>query len=234
VSEHAKLGVQEHFRVAPGKIRVTHEAAARTFQPIESRAVIDASLARLGITAGTRYIVYFGGLTPHKNVSLLIDVFAKMRQDVCHADVRLVLAGDYTRDVYYSAYAALQAQVEACCPGAAIFTGHVADCDAACLLNGALVCVLPSLDEGFGLPGIEAAACGAPLIATRNSAMPQWLGDAALYFEPTNASELRTLLDRVLRDKELRQYMHEQGIVRAGQLSWESAAQQVMNVFDEL
>ena len=128
----------------------------------------------------------------------------------------------------------LRAQVDALCPGAAIFVGHLDDADAACVLNGALACVLPSLDEGFGLPGIEAAACGTPLIATFQSAMPECLGDAALYIDPGSPAELRSALERVLQDEGLRHRMREKGIARAGLLTWESAAKRVMAVFDEL
>lgn len=234
VSEHAKTGVQQYFHIAPNKIRVTYEAAAPAFRLIDERAAIDAVLARIGIPTGTRYIVYFGGLTPHKNIGLLIDVFSALVQEPRFADVKLILIGDYKRDVYYSAYTALRAQVDTHCPGAALFSGYLDDGDAACVLNGAISCVLPSLDEGFGLPGIEAAACGTPLIATRNSAMPQCLGDAALYIDPTKPADLCLALKRVLQDDELRRQMRVKGMARSQQLTWKSAAERVMAMFDEL
>lgn len=232
VSEHAKQGVQKHFDIPAAKIRVTHEAAAAAFRPIGEPAVCHA-LAQIGLAHGERYLIYFGGLTPHKNVGLLVEAFAALRADPRFADVKLVLAGDYERDVYLSAYPALRSQVDACCRAAVLFTGHVADDTAACLLSGAQASVLPSLEEGFGLPGIEAAACGAPLIATRNSAMPEWLGDAALYVDPRDAAGLRGALERVLSDEPLRKRMSALGLERAGKLTWKAAAERVAAVFDE-
>lgn len=234
VSEHARQGVQEHFHLAPDKLRVTHEAAAAAFRPITDRHAIDAMLARVGLAPDARYVIYFGGLTPHKNVQMLVYVFADVIREPAFADVKLVLAGDFQRDVYLSAYSQLRAQVNVNCPMAVIFTGHVDDDEAALLLNGALVSVLPSLDEGFGLPGIEAAACGTPLIATRHSAMPAVLGDAALYIDPSGPTELRTALVRVLEDEALRHTMGERGLERVRQLTWESAARRVIDVFEEL
>jgi glycosyltransferase involved in cell wall biosynthesis len=233
VSEHAKRGVQSHFSISPEKIRVTHEAAASIFRHVSEPGAIAAALERSGIALGTRYIIYFGGLTPHKNVGMLVETFAALSADARFAGVKLILAGDYERDVYLSAYPALRAQVDDCCRDAVIFTGHVDDDTAACLLGGALASVLPSLEEGFGLPGIEAAACGAPLIATRNSAMPEWLGDAALYIDPNQPSELRSALERVLLDEPLRRRMSATGMERARQLTWRSAAERVAAVFDE-
>lgn len=232
VSEHARLGVQSHFGIPPAKIRVTHEAAAAAFRRMRESDVA-AALERTGIAPGSRYIIYFGGLTPHKNVGLLVDTFAALRADPRFDGVKLVLAGDYERDVYLTAYPALRAQVHACCRDTVIFTGHVDDDTAACLLSGALASVLPSLEEGFGLPGIEAAACGAPLIATRNSAMPEWLGEAALYIDPHQAPELQVALERVLLDEPLRKRMSALGMERARQLTWPAAAERVAAVFDE-
>jgi glycosyltransferase involved in cell wall biosynthesis len=233
VSEHAKRRVQDHFGIPSEKIRVTHEAAASAFRRVSEPGAVAAALQRIGVAPGTRYIIYFGGLTPHKNVALLVETFAALSADVRFAGVKLILAGDYERDVYLTAYPALRAQVNVSCRDAVIFTGYVDDDMAACLLSGTLASVLPSLEEGFGLPGIEAAACGAPLIATRNSAMPEWLGDAALYIDPHSSSELRSALERVLSDEPLRRRMSATGMERARQLTWQSAAERVATVFDE-
>ena len=232
VSEHAKQGVQKHFGIPAAKIRVTHEAAAAAFLPMTEAAVCRAR-TQFDLAPGERYLIYFGGLTPHKNVGMLVQAFARLRSNARFADVKLILAGDYARDVYLTAYPALRAQVDACCGDAVVFTGHVDDDTAACLLSGAQASVLPSLEEGFGLPGIEAAACGAPLIATRNSAMPEWLGDAALYVDPRDGAGLLGALERVLGDEPLRRRMSALGAERAGKLTWSSAAERVAAVFDE-
>jgi len=195
---------------------------------------VRAAFERAGIAPDTRVIMYFGGITPHKNVQMLVAVFAELIHDARFADVRLVVAGDYAREVFYSEFPKLRAQVESACGDGVIFTGYVDDNTAACLLNGARVCVLPSFDEGFGLPGIEAAACGTPVIATRSSALPEWLGDAAIYIDPANPVELRAALECILQDAHLRRTMSEKGLERASRLTWDSAARRVAQVFEEL
>ena len=234
VSEHARRGVQAYFHLPRAKLCVTHEAPAAAFAPIADTAAVAAALGRYGLAPDTRFVMYFGGITPHKNLSMLVRVFAALVRESRLADVKLVIAGDYSRDVYLSAYPALRAEVDAICGESVIFTGHVDDQDAARLLNAAQVCVLPSLDEGFGLPGIEAAACGTPLIATVESAMPEWLGDAAVYIDPMRPEDLRQALERVLGDAELRSRMRTRGLERARQLTWPAAAQKVLNAFEAM
>ena len=101
------------------------------------------------------------------------------------------------------------------------------------LLNSAQVCVLPSLDEGFGLPGIEAAACGTPVIATRSSALPELLGEAAIYIDPTRPVELRAAIEHVLENESSRKMMSALGLERARRLTWDASAKRVLQVLEE-
>ncbi len=234
VSEHARRGIEKYFQLAPEKICVTSEAPAHAFRPIADRAAVRAALQRFRISPDARVVMYLGGITPHKNVSMLVSVFAELIRDETFADLKLLIVGDYAGEVFYSEFPALRAQVDGSCRDAVIFTGYVDDDTAAHLLNGVQVCVLPSLDEGFGLPGIEAAACGTPVIATRASALPELLGDAALYIDPTRPEELRAALERVLQDEALRSKMQQLGIENARKLTWEAAAERVLQVFGEL
>lgn len=234
VSEHSRRGIQEHFHLPRERICLTGEAAAAAFRPISDREAVEGALRKVGLGPDARVILYFGGLSPHKNIEMLVGVFAEMIRDARFADVKLLIAGDYAREVFYSAYPSLRAQVEATCGNTVTFTGHVDDETAALLMNGAQVCVLPSLDEGFGLPGIEAAACGTPLIATSSSAMPEVLGDAGIYIDPSRPEELRGALEQVLQDPALRASMCAKGMRRARSLTWEDAAGKLARVFEEL
>lgn len=234
VSEHARRGIQDYFHLPPEKIRVTHEAPAAAFHPITNRAKIHAAFERIGVAPAARVIMCLGGITPHKNVQMLVAVFADLIRDARFADMKLVVAGDYAREVFYSEFPQLRAQAKASCGDAVVFTGYVDDETAAQLLNGSCVCVLPSFDEGFGLPGIEAAACGTPLIATQSSAMPELLGDAAIYIDPTKPAELRAALECVLQDADRRRTMSDKSIERASKLTWDSAARRVEQMFEEL
>lgn len=234
VSEHARRGISEHFGVAPDTIGVIHEAAAPVFRPIADSAAVATAYARLGISGGARVVLYFGGISPHKNLGMLLEVFTELVREPRFNDLRLVIAGDYTGDVFRSAYPDLRAAIDARCPERVTFTGRISDETAAHLLNGATVLVLPSLDEGFGLPAVEAAACGTPVVATRSSGVVEVLGDAAIYINPTDAADLRGALERTLEDAALRERMRVRGRTRAAALSWDLAARQMLEMFEGL
>ena len=233
VSEHARQGIQKYFRLASNKIRVAPEAPAVAFHPISDRALVDAAYQRVGLSPNARALVYLGGLSPHKNLSMLIQVFAELVRIERFAELKLLIIGDYERDVFYSHYPVLRAQVDALSRASVIFTGFLDDAVVVLLLNSAQVCVLPSLDEGFGLPGIEAAACGTPVIATRSSALPELLGEAAIYIDPTRPVELRAAIEHVLENESSRKMMSALGLERARRLTWDASAKRVLQVLEE-
>jgi glycosyltransferase involved in cell wall biosynthesis len=115
-----------------------------------------------------------------------------------------------------------------------IFTGRLEDAAVAALMRLAQALVLPSFDEGFGLPAIEAAACGGTVIATRNSAMPEVLGDAALYIDPYDPSSLHSAMAQVLADGPLRAALGVRAAARARDWTWEAAARRLVGVFEEV
>jgi alpha-1,3-rhamnosyl/mannosyltransferase len=110
-----------------------------------------------------------------------------------------------------------------------VFTGYLADEDVVALLNRATVLVLPSLMEGFGLPAMEAAACGCPVIATKESPLPELLGEGGIYIEPNQAA-IASALSQVLADDALRARMREHGMAAAQRLTWDDAARQLIAV----
>jgi glycosyltransferase involved in cell wall biosynthesis len=174
-----------------------------------------------------------GGFGPHKNLEKLIAAFAALQSEF--ADVNLIMVGEYEREVFHSSFQQLKSIVqELGLANRVIFTGHLADDDLVTLLNLATVLVLPSLMEGFGLPAIEAAACGCPVIATKASPLPSLLGDGALYVDPLDHKELETALNRVLSSGELRGRLRELGLAAARQLTWEAAARQMINVIQRV
>ena len=114
------------------------------------------------------------------------------------------------------------------------FAGHVDDETLACLYTGASVFVFPSLYEGFGLPILEAMACGCPVICSNAASLPEVVGKAALQIDPTDAEGLARALDIVLTDSKLRQSLIQQGIERASQFSWKETAVKTLEVFRKL
>jgi glycosyltransferase involved in cell wall biosynthesis len=149
--------------------------------------------------------------------------------------VRLVLVGEFEREVFHSYAGAIRQQVVDLDLGdRVVFTGYLPDDELVLLLNLASVFVLPSLMEGFGLPAVEAAACGCPVIATKESPLPALLGAGGLYFNPTRQEELEEALTRVLESEPLRLAMSKAGRDAASRLTWEAAAQQLSGLIQEV
>lgn len=229
VSHHARTSIARHFHLAESSISIVGEAPAAIFRPREDSAALAAISERLGIPAGARMVIYHGALAPHKNLRMLARVFAKLCLEPTFTDVYLVLAGSQdgsSREEFHA--------LQSICLGLdrVKFAGVLDDYDLTLALNRATLAVLPSLEEGFGLTGLEAAACGTPLIATRSSALPQVLCDAAVYFEPRDENALYEQLAGLLADVDRRNTLRERGIERAAALSWESSAMRLMEIFE--
>jgi glycosyltransferase involved in cell wall biosynthesis len=230
VSDYSREGILRHFGLAPDRVFVVSEASDPIFRVLE-RAEPTERLCSHGITAGQRLITYLGGFSPHKNLETLVAVFADLASRKEFSDVRLVMAGETEREVFHNYFQEIKAQVEKLdVSDRVIFTGYLRDEEIVTLLNLSTVLVLPSLIEGFGLPAIEAAACGCPVIATSASPLPGLLGEAAIFIDPLKSKELATALDRVLTSAELRCRMREGGTAAARRLTWEAAAQQMSDL----
>jgi glycosyltransferase involved in cell wall biosynthesis len=229
VSEYSRAGILRHFHVNPRKLFVVGEAADPVFRRLD-HPVPSVNLTRLGIDGSQRMAVYLGGFSPHKNLGALIAAFARIAARQEFADVRLVMVGDISGDAFLTCAGALVEQVKALglCDRV-VFTGFLDDQDVIVLLNLATVLVLPSLMEGFGLPAVEAAACGCPVIATRESPLEGLLGEAGIYIGP-GANEIEEAVARVLSDDDLRARMSQRGLEAARRLTWEAAARQMMDV----
>jgi glycosyltransferase involved in cell wall biosynthesis len=225
VSDYSKQCLVRHFGTDPEKVRVVGEAPDPAFRVLESPA-LTPSLTGCGIREDGKKIVYVGGFGPHKNLPALLDSFARLAVP----DLQLVLVGEYRNEVFHTTYAQLREQIERLgIQDRVVFTGYLSDDDVAVLLNLATVLVLPSLMEGYGLPAVEAAACGCPVIATRESPLPGLLGEGALYIEPT-AQGIYTALEQVVQSEHLRLRMSQAGRDAAGKLTWEFAARQMADV----
>jgi len=234
VSDYSRQGILQHFKVAPERVFVIGEASDPIFRVLEEPRLTPC-LASLGITGSGRTVVYVGGFSPHKNLEALIAVFARITSQGQFLDARLVMVGEYQREVFHSYFGVIRKQVEDLgIRDRVLFTGYLPDDELVVLLNLSTVLVLPSLMEGFGLPAIEAAACGCPVIATTASPLPSLLGDAGLYFDPTNAEDFEGALTRVLRSESVRKHMREAGLLAAGQLTWDASARQMLMLIQKV
>ncbi len=234
VSDYSRQTIMKRFRVPPGRIFVVGEASDPIFRVLGDPRPTPR-LDSLGISAKGPTVVYVGGFSPHKNLKALVTVFANLAAQWEFSDVRLVMVGEYEREVFHSDFGTIKTQVEELgIADRVIFTGYLPDEELVVLLNLSTVLVLPSLMEGLGLPAIEAAACGCPVIATTASPLPMLLGDGGLYVDPAKSEELALALTRVLRSESLRRQMREAGLAAARQLTWDSVAQLVRSVIQQV
>lgn len=234
VSDFSRQQLAAHFNLDPENVYVVGEASDPVFKQLDSPAVTQ-NLVDLGISAARRLVTFVGGFGPHKNLSTLVEVFARISAMPTFSDVVLVLVGQYQDEVFYSTSGPLQSQIKALMlHDRVIFTGYLPDDELVNLLNLSTTLVLPSYLEGFGLPAIEAAACGCPVVATKASPLPQILGEGGLYVDPFSSIELEQALVQVLESPELRQHMSSAGISAAKALSWDKAARDLMQVFQSV
>src|SRR6185436_18739860 len=146
-----------------------------------------------------RYVLYAGNVKPHKNIDRLIMAFGQMKQKGGYEDVKLLIIGDEV-----SKYTSLRRSVEAAGVRQDVrFFGFVPDQTLAALYRLASVFAFPSLYEGFGLPPLEAMACGTPVVTSKISSMPEVVGDAALLVDPYDAADIAQAMGRLLDDQTL-------------------------------
>jgi glycosyltransferase involved in cell wall biosynthesis len=224
VSDYSKQEILHRFGGDPEHIHVVGEAADPVFRRLE-RPCPGPNLKKLGLDGSRQMVLYLGGFSPHKNLEALVNAFARSGSDAL-----LVMVGDISGDAFYTYYGTIAARVEQLgLNDRVVFTGFLSDEDLVVLLNIATVLVLPSLMEGFGLPAVEAAACGCPVIATKASPLPALLGEAGVFIGPSEDEIARTL-DLVLASPEMQARMKERAVQAAARLTWEHAAQQMMAV----
>jgi glycosyltransferase involved in cell wall biosynthesis len=180
-------------------------------------------------TLPERYVLFLGTLTAHKNVPRLVDAVAHARGRGC-GDMRLVLAGK--RGTGYEEIAAAVARHGLA--DAVVELGYVADDVLPALYENARTQVLPSFTEGFGLPIVEAMACGTPVVTSHSGAMAEVAGDAAELVDPYSVESMGEALARVWRDDVHHADLRGRGLARARLYTWEAAAEQLLEVFERL
>lgn len=234
VSDYSRSGIIEHFGITPERIHVIGEANDPVFRVLKNPS-LPPRLKAQGLKEQDRLIVYVGGFSPHKNLETLLAVFAKLLKQATFENLRLVLVGEDKKEVFHSYAGTIRRKIEELdLSQKAIFTGYLADEDVVALLNVATVSVLPSLIEGFGLPAVEAAACGCPVVATAESPLPKLLGEGGLYFSPTSADELEVALVKVLSSDQLRHKMRAAGLKASAALSWDAAGQELAKLIRQV
>lgn len=230
VSETSKQFLKDRFRLEEDRLHVVGEGPATVFRPLADAPEADGVLKRYGLSPDSAYLLYVGGLSPHKNLPRLIEGFAKSAP----VEASLVLVGDL-KDVFHTHVPEIQRTItREGLDGRVILTGFVPDDDLVYLYSRAYALALPSLLEGFGLPAVEAMACGVPVAASRAGSLPEVVGDAGLLFDPLEVDSIAEALGRLFADRSERDRLAAMALKRAADFSWERSARSLLDCFEAL
>ena len=220
VSQTTKLDLVEHLGIPGERISVVYEGIDhRLFKPTSRRLV------------NYPYLLYVGSEHPRKNFGQLIRAFFKLKTERRFKDLKLVKIGSAGRHGPMFRKHALQVINELNIPSDVVFTERIAEEDLPAYYTGAECLVSPSLYEGFGLPPLEAMACGCPVIVSNRGALPETTGKAAIKVNPYDIDGITKAIRQVLTDENLRQVLIPKGLEHARQFSWEKAAEETLKVY---
>jgi len=226
VSEYSKNDICKTYHIEPEKITVTHEGAGTEFFPRDKEVCREQVARKYGIQAP--FLLYVGRLQERKNLRRLLSAFARVKQ--MGAEQKLVLVGK--KDWMLGS---IQAHAESLgLQDSVISTGYVSSEDLPVFYNAAEAFVFPSIFEGFGLPVIEAMACGLPVLTSYGSSLEEIAGDAAVLADPWSEESITQALGRLLTEPSLRQKLGQAGLSRSAEFSFKKAAEQTVNVYERV
>ena len=225
ISQSSKDDVVAYCGVPGDKVHVIYCGADEQFSP-RSREQVEQFRAARGLPK--HFILYLGTLEPRKNVAQLVRAYAALRRNGSDKP-KLVIAGAKGWG-YADVFAAVE---QSGATGDVIFAGYVPQAELPLWYNAADLFVFPSLYEGFGLPVLEAMACGTPSITSNVSSLPEVAGNAALTIAPDDTRALSEAIERALHDAALRTQMRERSLQQAAKFSWREAARQTAEVYAE-
>ena len=227
VSEHSKRDIQRYFKLPDKKITVIYEAPEPLYRPIEKSVAKDFVKNKYGIH--NPYILYIGGFSPRKNVKALIKALHEIHADISN-DYKFVLVGKKGKDARI-----LEIMIDDLgLKNNSIFTGFLPVLELPYIYSASDLFVYPSLYEGFGLPPLEAMACGTPVITSNTSSIPEVTGEAAILIDPSDTHGLAKAMVEVLNSPDLREKMSKDGILQANKFTWEKCACETLAAYNKL
>ena len=236
VSNAAKEEIVKYIGVDRDVIDVTSEAPDPQFQPTHDEVRERAARQRAQIPARASVILFVGGLAPHKNLSGFLDGFEKSLNNDCMRHVHVALIGDLKGAGFFSNYNSLYTKVKTnpLLAERVHFSGYVPDEDLVALYSSAFAVTMPSYSEGFGLPAIEAMACGAPVLASDRGSLPEVIGDAGLYFDPFDVESISKAIIEMADNDSLRLQLSCNALARAKTFTWQHAAQVTLTYLEAM
>jgi glycosyltransferase involved in cell wall biosynthesis len=224
VSEFSRRDILDWTGLPAEKVDVVYNGVSEKFTPVDDEAELDRVRERYGLPP--RYILCVGSTEPRKNVRRAIEAFAGLRR--LEAGVALVVTGvDYCRVRPEEAFSGLPLD-------GVLFAGYVEDDDMPALLSAAELLFFPSLYEGFGLPPLEAMACGTPVLTSNRTSIPEVVQDAAMLVDPEKPDEMAAGLEMLLGSASLREELIEKGKQRAAYFKWEKAALETRKIYQKV
>jgi glycosyltransferase involved in cell wall biosynthesis len=227
ISQATKDDLVRRYGADPARVRVVYHGLGDAFRPVESPLKIADARERHDVAP--RYLLYVGTVQPRKNLERLIDAFALVAGRPELVGVQLVIAGG-------RGWLSEGIERRAAAHGLANrvhLSGYLPDEDLPALLSGALAFVFPSLYEGFGMPVLEAMACGAPVLTSDTSSLPEVAGDAALLVNPSDTDAIAAGIARLASDGGLRATLYARGLARAAAFTWDRCAHETLEVLRE-
>lgn len=226
VSECTKRDALHFYNLPAEKITVIYEGVNPALRPVQDPGLVDQARARYA--HNQPFIFFVGTIEPRKNIPALIDALRALRsRGLPH---RLLIAGrkgwlwkgvfDAVRDT------GMESEID--------FLDYVPDGELPALFAACDAFVFPSLYEGFGLPPLEAMACGAPVVCSNTSSLPEVVGDAAVQVNPRHVDDLATAIERVVRDPCLRAELRAKGFAQSAKFQWDRAARETLALYDKV
>lgn len=226
VSEATRRDVIELLHVRPNRVTTVHNGVGEQFRPVDASRL---AMFRRAKNIEGRVALYIGTLEPRKNLPLLLEAFALLATDPQFDDVTLYVGG--SKGWYYDEIFATAERLSLTQSGRVRFIGRVPDEELPLWYNAAIVFAYPSIYEGFGLPVLEAMACGTPVIASDTSALPEVVGRAGILLNPHDERAWASALGDLLSNPEKQTSLARQARVQAAKFSWERAAQETVAIY---
>lgn len=227
VSNFSKEDIIKKFNFPEEKIFVTHLAAEDIYKPFDKK--ISKKIIQENYHINEDYILYVGGFSPRKNIIGLIEAFSKLISKRKN-NIKLVIAGKYGKSYIDYKQRSIDLHIE----NDVIFPGYVSIEHLPFLYCASTIFVYPSFYEGFGLPPIEAMACGVPVVTSNVTSIPEIVKDAALLIDPRNIDDISYCIEKILEDKSLEEELIKKGFNRASELNWESTAKKTIDAYSKI
>ena len=226
ISQNSKQEIINEYKVNPAKIEIVNPAINHAVYRPASKQSIDRVKTKYGIKG--QYILYTGTLEPRKNIVGILEGYSALPKNIL-SSYTLVLAGGkgwLDEEIEEKLTELKELNI--------IRTGYVADEDLPALYSGATVFVYPSFYEGFGMPPLEAMACGTPVITSNNSSLPEVVGEAGIMIDAKDTKALTESIEKVISSKKLQNEMLKKGIKQAKKFSWEKSAKKLYELIQTI